>query len=471
MYRIPGEYFFRIHHIRPRFKNDVENVLIYMATKLSELPEMEKNEFKKEINKSIRLFPGNENKTLKTINNWRTEISALFGLIEQDSILRIYKPSGLANKLADNQDLVQFFKYFLFYFQYPGGHLKAHEAVKFIQEGILFKPAKYILSVLEAGEKSTGKRFYITKAEATHCIFNDLRVTKFNRTPEDTLDLILANRDLDVDYDWTGDVIRYAGDIIDYMVIADLLKTYDSHKFYLNNEQKEVIGAFVQSDVVFEPYLSLYNSRNLGVRVVAELNDEWFSFVNQDLGEDLFKTDLFQYLGIEEESYEDIINEALENFKRQVGEEEGIRTKEIGDFGEGLILGHEKMRVRNGDREDLIHLIQKIPTQFAVGYDVQSVELDATKRYIEVKTTISNKKINFFSFHLTTNEWNTASSLKERYYVYRLAISKQGTELFLINDPVGQYKADKLLMIPRDGVDIRFREENSQKEDLLIWKR
>ena len=27
MYKVPDEYYFRIHHVRPRFKDDVENVL------------------------------------------------------------------------------------------------------------------------------------------------------------------------------------------------------------------------------------------------------------------------------------------------------------------------------------------------------------------------------------------------------------------------------------------------------------
>ena len=41
MYAVPDEYFFRIHHVRPRFKNDVESVLLYVAqecTRLSDLP-------------------------------------------------------------------------------------------------------------------------------------------------------------------------------------------------------------------------------------------------------------------------------------------------------------------------------------------------------------------------------------------------------------------------------------------------
>ncbi len=68
-----------------------------------------------------------------------------------------------------------------------------------------------------------------------------------------------------------------------------------------------------------------------------------------------------------------------------------LTTKDIGDIGESLVHGHECMRMKLGGREDLIHLIKRIPTQFAVGYDISSVELNECKRYIEVKTTISSK--------------------------------------------------------------------------------
>ena len=34
-YQILDEYFFRLHHVRPRFKGDIENVLIYIAEEIS----------------------------------------------------------------------------------------------------------------------------------------------------------------------------------------------------------------------------------------------------------------------------------------------------------------------------------------------------------------------------------------------------------------------------------------------------
>ena len=78
-YKIPDEFFFRIHHVRPRFKGDIENVLIYMAEEIAKVGEKPTSEFVSEINAAIYQYPGNAHRALKTINNWRTEISALFG--------------------------------------------------------------------------------------------------------------------------------------------------------------------------------------------------------------------------------------------------------------------------------------------------------------------------------------------------------------------------------------------------------
>ena len=52
-YKIPEQYYFRIHHVRPRFKGDVENVLIYIAEELVKIGEKEKNSFINEINNSV----------------------------------------------------------------------------------------------------------------------------------------------------------------------------------------------------------------------------------------------------------------------------------------------------------------------------------------------------------------------------------------------------------------------------------
>ena len=131
------------------------------------------------------------------------------------------------------------------------------------------------------------------------------------------------------------------------------------------------------------------------------------------------------------------------------------------------------MRLNKGGRADLTKLVKRIPTAFAVGYDISSFELDATRRCIEVKTTISNSKLTFTKFHLSSNEWKTAESLDGRYFVYRLMVSKKETRLFIIQDIVGKYKSGGSLveMTPGNGVEISFKEKAGMWEELLKWKK
>ena len=231
-YKIPEEYYFRIHHVRPRFKGDIENVLIYMAEEITRVGEQPTDEFVKKVNEAIYRYPGNAHRELKTINNWRTEISALFGFVEHTD--KTEKPGRRAIELASNEDLVECFNVFLYNFQYPGAHIKPKNVLEQIENGIHFKPAQYILKLLKFANREGGNSVGITKYEACHCIFNDLRVTRDNEGVEKTWERISENRKKKLEYDQTGDVVRYAGDILDYMEIANLLKTYDSYTYYLN---------------------------------------------------------------------------------------------------------------------------------------------------------------------------------------------------------------------------------------------
>ena len=74
--------------------------------------------------------------------------------------------------------------------------------------------------------------------------FNDLRVTRDGRPTIDTWKLIRENIQKDLKYDWTGDVVRYAGDILDYMVQANLLVKRPNNKYYINQVESIAIRRF-----------------------------------------------------------------------------------------------------------------------------------------------------------------------------------------------------------------------------------
>lgn len=468
MYKVPDEFYFRIHHVRPRFKSDIENVLLFVATEISKISEQPEKDFANELNNVIRRYPGNGIREIKTINNWRTEISSLFGYYIVDN--GITRPGQRAFDLARKEDLVEAFKVFLYSFQYPGAHIKNHEILKQIEYGIHFKPAQYILKVMQVAEKDTGKRFGITKCEVCHCIFNDLRCTAGLETPEETWKRIKYNRELGVEYDMTGDVIRYAGDIIDYMEIANILVSHDSRVYYMNTLENEVILKFVNSTEWFSGYDNMIRQKSGSLEAINGCYTDWFNYVNRDINTTDFETDILAFIATDTEEYKQLQKNRDEVYNLLL-DTDGMRTKDIGDIGESLVHSHECQRVKTGGRADLIHLIKRIPTQFAVGYDIQSVELDERKRYIEVKTTISSKPLHFNKVHLTPNEWNTASTMKDRYFIYRLMISKAEKKLFILQNPVDLYKKDKLIMIPKDGAEIAFDTKTAgHYEDLLTWK-
>ena len=106
MYRVPQQYYYRIHHVRPRFKSDVENVLLFMAEESCKIPDGPYREYSAAFNAAIRLYPGNEGVAEKTINNWRTEISSLFGFYIEDKQIDYTKTGEMAKVLATHQDLM-----------------------------------------------------------------------------------------------------------------------------------------------------------------------------------------------------------------------------------------------------------------------------------------------------------------------------------------------------------------------------
>lgn len=466
MYEVPREYYFRIHHVRPRFKGDIENVLIFMAQSINSIGSEDNTVFADRMNAAIRTYPGNGNLALKTIKNWRTEISALFGFFEKRE--SVTYASRRAIELADRQDLVEFFKKYLYTFQYPGAHIKPDRILEQIEKGIHFKPAQYILKLLKYAQQNFGSIVGLSKAEACHCIFNDLRVTRDNEGAEATWRRIVDNRLSNEEYDQSGDVTRYAGDILDYMVKANLLKCI-GNRYYLNPLESPAIAMFCSSNDWFDAYDNMIALKSANIEEIKIYTDLWFKYVNRDFGKINFATNAIKYVARNEQELA-LLEEQAEVIAREENLN-GDNTLAIGDTGEGLIHMHEYARIVNGNRPDLVHLIKKIPNQFAVGYDFNSVELDELKRYIEVKTTISCDQLRFNTIHLTRNEWNTARSVRDRYFIYRLMLSSENRKLFLLQNPVELFDNGLIdVSFSSNGVDISFNPDSiGVYEELLSW--
>ena len=325
--------------------------------------------------------------------------------------------------------------------------------------------------LLKKAEDVTGKRCAITKEETCYCIFNDLRCTRDNEDVMKTWNRIQKNRELDLEYVANGDITRYAGDILDYMQYANLLVSYNNKEYYINHSENEAILKYINSKEWFSGYDEMLRVRQGTLEDINKCKCDWFMYVNRNSEDTDFSTDISTFfnsessLSMEKQSRK----QSFYNYMKRLDSIKKLKTKDIGDMGESLVHGHECQRLKNSGRKDLIHLVVKIPTELGVGYDISSREVDASIRNIEVKTTISSKAIAFNKIHLTPNEWQAAKSYKERYFIYRVMISKSGIKLYILQDPVQLFKEDLVDISPNNGIEITFRETAGYYEELLEW--
>ena len=297
-----------------------------------------------------------------------------------------------------------------------------------------------------ATSSSTSKEnLYLTDVEFCHCVLNDLRVTRDHEDISLTISRILTNRSDKVAYDSQGDTKRYALDILDYCVLAGLMLKDYKGKYFFREDALDFLKYFKDHAPLFRSY-----KKEQSLQEIEAVKPLWIDFVN-DSSNSLLK------------SFEEEIS------KEASGVSDGLAfsTKQIGDEGEALTLAHEKIWLEKNGRPDLSKLVQFIPTQFAMGFDIYSRELDATMRHIEVKTTVSQKDFTVNRVHLTPNEWAAAESHRSRYFIYRLQLSSESCSLWIIQDPVGLYKQDRIKMVPRNGADIFFDESCYKQVELL----
>lgn len=486
-YQVPDKDWYRIHFVRPRFKSNIENVLLYMASECCRIPKCTCEEYSNRYFNAIRRFPGNIDATKKTLDNWRTEIPALFSFYNENKANDITETSDMARFLHENQDLTQFLRLFLHSFQFPGGHLKPNDVRDIIQRKIKFKPAKTIIEVLLAGneilgKENNGKEMSISAEEATYCIFNDIHVTSGKVSAHSVAKTILANRKNKIKYynpndpkclslrgkaRSKGDMTRYAGDILDYMEIANLLVNTHGY-FTLKGDEYASLHIFAEDTTWFDGYDKFYGKRKIESKELTRMEPLWFDYVNKSMDSNLFKTDIRSVI-----ERNNILDVVFEDRIREVIALEDRTNKDVGDLGEAIVCGHEKMRLKVNGYDKFVRLVQIVDSPaYHPGFDIDSFEADGTEhhRYIEVKTTISKKKIQVHSFHMSSNEWNVAGTIKEHYCVYHLMLSEQDRTLFVLRNPVGLYKTDKIEAVSHNGMDISFSSGVFESTELLTWK-
>lgn len=466
MYKIPSEFLYELHHPRPRFKKNRENVFGNMAFSIAELDGKPITTFKDEIDIAIRNISGNEDIVQKTVDNWRTEITTLFSM-KQELNGKVYA-TDLTKELANSTNLTRFFLRAMITFQYPGGFLKSHEIKKIVEAKILFNPLLWLSKFFTLNDISS--EFYITELEFCHCVLNDMRVTSIHEDISLTYNRISMNRRDNVYYNTNSDTKRSAGDILDYCVLAGVLYRGKGKTYLVKKDALPLLNFFKNNYKLFTSYTNttelseITNLRNLWINFVNVVSEDiLISFSDENV--DVIDNTNLEDLEIDNVSldYKQLNYQSLKKLSVQ------ISNKDIGNKGELLALIHEKLFLINGGYNKLFKRVKQIPDKYAVGYDILSRNYDATMKQIEVKTTNSEYDVIIHRIHLTDNEWSAAESHGTRYFIYRISLSGEKIKLWIIHNPYDLYKKNMIRVYEREGVDLTFNSACYEEVDLLRY--
>jgi len=457
-YQTPDEYRLDLHFPRSRFNTELEDKLLLLTSKMVQLGNLPKNEFKAEINEYLSELNVKKLK-IKTIDNHRTEMTSLFGLIKQRNNEVIIGNRTIL--LVETQDVPRFFKSVCNRFQYPNGINKIQFIDDYVRAGIRFKPAQYLIKLLRAGNQKTGKIFAVTAKEVAHLIFNDTRVTIDQETPETRIDLFLELRANRILCDGTGDVIRYARDFLNFMVAANLLIEFNK-RYFLNNREKAALDFIANDQTFFDDFNLAKQGAVVERQEIKDVLDDWDDFyADADFEEEeALKTTLsaFSQNTVEitdENNNTETVTTGIElptGVLETIGEQEaeGLTTKQIGDEGEAIVYNLEKQRV-TAERPDLLGLVRIVSNDSSLGFDIQSVLDTGVKKYIEVKTTKRSFEPDFNTtsfFGISSNAWETAKQFGDRYFIARVIIAREKISVFVIQNPYQRFEEEKIRLLP-----------------------
>ena len=96
-----------------------------------------------------------------------------------------------------------------------------------------------------------------------------------------------------------------------------------------------------------------------------------------------------------------------------------VENKRIGDLGEIWVIKQEKIKLNELNKSHLIAKIKHISKEEGdgTGYDIESVDEEGNKIYIEVKTSKGGEKT---PFYISKRELERSQMEKESYYLYRI---------------------------------------------------
>ncbi len=438
-FQTPAGSMLRVAFPRGRMLTKVEDDLSVLVQLITQFSSRDKKEFDTLIDAEYAKI---RKASVKTIRNYRTEMTKLLGLtlIGADGIVQ---PSPRTLLLIETQSFPLFFKTFCHRFVFPNAINKPQETIKQIEAGVHFKPAKFILDLYMLGVAKCGPSFSVSGNEISNLVFNDIRVTSGKINASHVLDTLLGLRKGKVSFAGGSKIAQHGREFLNYMLLAQLLKEGDAGEFILNRNEQSAIDIIRESEFFFK----MPEEYALDAKIRKNTQNEWISWFG---GVSLIEKEKLSISSISKIQTIAVPGTEINKEDIALATPSMKDLKGIGDKGEYIVLKYEKERIAQ-IRPDKIGLVQRVANDTALGYDIQSLEFTdvSKKKFIEVKTTErtyppAEEVLTFFP--MSANEWETARSLGESYYVYRVFLTAKEPILYVIKNPVKEEAKGNIIL-------------------------
>lgn len=421
----------RAAFIRSRGKDELDSLLLPLAQLVQQITPCSIEDFGAEFDKRSRTILG-EDIDSKTIANFRTEIvRSLFGLVVfTDTTAR---PSDRLVRLLQSSDQTAFFKEIALKFQFPFGGVSKKNWEE--NQDLSLRPGPFIIQLLSL---ASAAKTQLTREEIYFYVLNAEDVQLGQVAPGEVLTTVLSARAKSlapVNFPVPGGSFgrQHLKEFLDFLELGMLIVIEDD-RVWLRTTETLAIETFLGIDS------RRIQFRDPGFQNHEELRSAWDAYYTTLEEGDVAALQVTADQTPAEVGELPAVATATDNLRR-------VPNVEIGRQGELIVIEFERRRLVQHDRALLIKLVDRTAERH-IGYDIQSARADLEDGdhdydeliYIEVKTTRRLTRVADLKhdvFNMTRNEWNKAKESRSAYFVYRVYLTSEGTQIARMCDPFG----------------------------------
>ena len=442
---------YRCTIIRGKSQKEMDDFLPAYAKVIDEICPCDEADFESRFNNAFMHYLHESDRTKKTLDNHRTEISGkLFGMYYASSDGKVYESERTQKYLEDN-DQPAFFKDICYKMQFPNGSQKTNPTVmQRIEDGICIRPNAFLLKLLLIAQTAN---INITKREVGYYVLNSLDVLQGNANPYEVLEIINKDQragivrniyvpDKKSSYNW-----QHINEQMNYLELANLIRITDDKRVILNPNEMPTIELFAE-DWNKKPVFDVYNydlSTPEKRKLFQYAWDAYFARISHCA--DKFAT-----------SADSLIVNTTEPSTPVTSQTQRLNLTEFGDEGEQVVYEYEKNRVTAFNHR-LANKVLSLGKTKGLGYDIQSVIAEPGDtaefvKYIEVKSTKRltcpdiNDDLWIDTLNITRNEWIAAQQHRDFYSIFRVYFTRDGITIFVLNNPMKKQLEGKLQATP-----------------------